>query len=213
MKKILVVAIIFGILLTGAVFAEEKDDSRTKVNLAARYYPAIFYSTNAPDYDINSIFLEGNLYVGKNKKWKGSIEYFGGNDTKRGVKLDVNSLTGRIGYDLWEHLYFTLDYKSTQLKSAGVSNTFNGLGFGIEKDFKAGPRLPVFLALHYYPTLDGPRGQDFHVFEYEVMVKYKIPNAVDLSLGYKGENWDGFNNVSRIDAGFRGPYFGISKEF
>ena len=213
MRKILVIALVFAFLLTAASFAEENSDGKVKVNIAARYYPAVFYSTNAPDYNMNAIFLEGNLFVGKNKKWKGSIEYFGAEDTERGIKLNSNCWTGRIGYDLWEHLYLTVNYKSNQLKAAGVSNTYDGIGFGIEKDFKAGPRVPVFVALHYYPALDGPRGMNFHVFEYEAMVKYQIPSAVDLSIGYKAENWDGYDNAKGIDAGFRGPYFGISKEF
>ena len=213
MKKIMVIALVFAFLLTAAAFAEESNDSNVKVNIAARYYPVVFYSTNNPDYNLSSIFLEGNLFVGKNKKWKGSIEYFGGEDTERGLKLTANSVTGRIGYDLWEHLYLTVDYKSTQLKLAGISNTFDGIGFGLEKDFKAGPRVPIFVALHYYPTLDGPRGVKFRVFEYEAMVKYQMPKAVDLSIGYKAENWDGYDRASNINAGFRGPYFGVSKEF
>lgn len=213
MKKFLVIALVFAFLLTAAAFAEENNDSQVKFNIAARYYPVVFYSTNAPDYNLSTLFLEGNLFVGKNKKWKGSIEYFGGKDTERNIELEANSITGRVGYDLWEHLYLTVDYKSTQLKMAGLSNTFNGIGFGLEKDFQAGPHVPIFVAIHYYPTLDGPRDVKFRVFEYEAMVKYQMPKAVDLSIGYKAENWDGYNNASNINAGFRGPYFGVSKEF
>jgi len=212
-KKILVLALIMGLLITASAFAEEQGDSNAKVNLAARYYPAIFHSSNAPDYNLNMLFLEGNLFLGKDKKWKISAEYFGGEDTKNNIKLTTNSFTGRVGYDLVSHLWVTLDYKSTELKVVGVKNTYSGLGLGLEKEFKAGERVPIFAAVHYYPTLDGSRGEDFHCFEYEVQVKYQIPNAIDLSVGYKGENWNGFNNASNIDAGFNGPYFGVSKEF
>jgi hypothetical protein len=209
-KKVLVFALLLGILLTGAVMAEENN---VKVNVAASYYPATFYATDFSDYNMSCIMLEGNLFVGKDKKWKGSIEYYGGSDTKNALKLEANSVTGRVGYDFWQHTYFTVDYKSTQLKLAGLSNTFNGLGFGLEKDFQLGPRVPVLLAVHYYPTFSGPRSTNFRVWEYEAQVKYQIPNAVDVFAGYKAENWDGYDNASGINAGFRGPVFGVSKEF
>ncbi len=67
--------------------------------------------------------------------------------------------------------------------------------------------------IHYYPTLEGPHGYNFRCFEYEAQVKYQIPKAVDLSVGYKGEAWDGYDNADHINAGFKGFYFGVSKEF
>lgn len=210
MKKILVFALIFGFLVSAAVMAEE---TSVKVNLSASYYPAIFHAKNMPDYNLSCIFLEGNLFVGKDKKWKGSIEYYGGSDTKNGVKLEANSVTGRIGYDFWQHTYFTVNYKSTQLKSFGITNTWNGAGIGLEKDFKAGPKVPIMLAVHYYPSFTGPLSQNFRVWEYEANVKYQIPNAVDIQAGYKGESWDGYDRTSGVSAGINGPYIGVSKEF
>lgn len=220
MKKIMVIALLIGILLSGAAFAENETD--VKFNLAARYYPANMKITNAPDYSLNAIWLEGNLFVGKDSKWKGSIEWFKGNDTKTvlgtPIKLDNSQIIGRIGYDVWQKFYLTANYKSNKLEASGPglgtgNRTFKGFGIGVEKHFDLSPQWPAFAAVHYYPSLNATGGLDFHAWEYEAGVKYKWPNAVDIEVGYRGEHWSGYNNAANTKININGPYLGISKDF
>lgn len=221
MKRILVIALVLGVLLTGVAMA---DETNVKFNIAARYYPATFSATGIPDYQLNAPWLEANIFAGKNRRWKGSFEWFQGNDSKNvfgvSTKLDNRQIIGRIGYDVWQELYATVSYKHNRVEVSNVfGNTcsnFKGFGIGLEKYVQLDPKTkkwPMFAAVHYYPTLDGPNNGDFHAWEYEIGVKYKWPKAVDISVGYRGESWNGFNNASNTDITISGPYIGISKEF
>jgi hypothetical protein len=221
MKKMILITLMIAVLLTSGAFAEEKQQDM-KFNVAARYYPATLKISNAPDYTIGAIWLEGNLFVGKDSRWKGSIEWIKGNDTKTvtgvSTKIDNCQLIGRIGYDVWEKLYLGLDYKSNKMDISPtgfgtVSRTFRGLGIGAEKHFDLSKDWPAFAAIHYYPTLTGPGSLNFRAFEYEAGIMYRWPKAVDISVGYRGETWCGYDNASNTNINFSGPYIGISKEF
>ncbi len=220
MKKVLVFTLLVGILLTGFAFAENETD--VKFNVAARYYPATLKMSGAPNYHLNALWLEGNLFVGKDHRWKGTVEWFKGNDTKRiagiSTKIDNSQFIGRVGYDVWEKFYVTANYKSNPLEvsPAGfgtVRRTFKGWGFGVQKHFDLSEQWPAFAAVHYYPKLHSTNSLDFRGWEYQAGVKYKWPKVVDIEAGYRGENWKGFNNASNTNIDIYGPYIGISKEF
>lgn len=226
MKKILVIMLVFGFLLTAVAFAAEEEKSDFKVNLAARYYPtSMSFSPNwfGVNFDHSNIWLEGNLFVGKDLKWKGTVEWFGAGRTKFAPNLGVNAriynshFIGRIGYDLWEKTYLSLDYMSnrfsTTILGITASQTNNGIGFGIDKDWKLGENWNLATNLHYYPSLTTANRVNYHVFEYEAGFVYKIPKSVNIDFGFRGENWRGYNNAAGNSVRVNGPYIGVSKDF
>jgi hypothetical protein len=220
MKKNLVLVLVIGILLTAAAFAEEKSDANFDV--AARYYPSTFTSTNSPNYNVNSIWLMGDAFFGK-QKWKGTVEWFGGNDTKTvtfggvgtSIKETHSTFILRAGYDVWEKFYATLDYKSFNLKmNPGAYNqTFSGLGIGVQKHFELDKNWPCYAAIHYYPSITSAGSKNFHDFEYDVNVGYKLPKFVDVAVGYRGDSFKGYDSYKGTTATLSGPYIGVSKSF
>lgn len=216
MKKVLVLLAVIGILLASAAFAEEKSDVKFDVSL--RYYPSTFKVTNTPDYSINSMWLRGDAFFGKDK-WKAGIEWFGGNGTKTitgvSVKQTHSTFIGRVGYDVWEKFYATLDYKSFNLKMSPVAfnQTFSGLGIGLQKHFELDKDWPCFAAIHYYPSLVSSGSMNFHDFEYEVGVAYRWPKFLDVGVGYRGDSMKGYDTFSGTTASLSGPYIGFSKSF
>ncbi len=222
MKKVLAILLVLGLMLTVAAFADEEKD--VTLNLAARWYPTSTNYGGGISYTHHNIWLEGNLFFGKDQRWQVSVEWFGGTKTKwftgiGNLKATMNSFTGRVGYDVWEKMYLSLDYKSHQHKfsipgAIVIGNrTYSGIGFGIDKYWKLGDYWQMKTNVHYYPTLSGGNKVDFHDITYEIGFVWKNPKAVNVDFGFRGESWSGFNNANGVNININGPYLGISKDF
>lgn len=223
MKKVLIFTLAICILAFSAALADETASTGdVGGNVAVRYYPTTTDFGGGTSFNISNIWAEGNLYVGKDRKWKGSIEWFGGNKSKTfngvNVKCTESQATGRIGYDLWEKTYLSVDYKSNKF-TFGVagfgtgSGTFDGIGFGVDKEWGLSKQWILNTNLHYFPTLSGPNKWDYRDLEYEIGLVYKIPSAVNIDAGFRGESWTGFNKAKNTTVTIAGPYLGISKDF
>lgn len=226
MKKLLLLALIVCLFASTAVFAEDKEGGRPTNdpggNVAIRYYQTTVDFGNNFDYSVNNIWLEGNAFFLKNRRLKGTVEWFGGSKSKTfnniATDFDQNQFIGRVAYDVWEKTYVGIDYKSHKndftINGVGTgAGTFNGIGFGVDKEWKLGRDWDLHTNLHYYPTLGGPNVADFSNLEYEIGAVYRMPKFVNIDFGWRGEKWSGKGNASNTDVNINGPYLGVSKDF
>ena len=209
MKKLLVIALLM-VMVSGLAFAQGAGTpAANKGDLTVMFYsPRVDIgggSDTSPGYLLRANFKVADAFK-LNLEYTTNQHNFGTtigdlkfNDTKIGAKwLPYHTDAGNIGIGI-----FT---QSTKVDFNGT-DSFSGLGYGIDGDYKAGEKVTLYGLLDYNSSLKG-EGLTLKSTTFEVGGKYDLGNNIYGSLGYRSNNISGDATVN-----FRGFVVGLGMKF
>jgi len=205
MKKLFLVLLLGLIILSSVCWSQETPKN---FEIKLEYFPSVFHSASDGNFTINNGFRWEGDYRFCRDDWRAYLTSTTGSGDSHNMNIKLQDTVLGINRKLGDDFNFNLGFKwfSTQVdyQNLSCSDTFKGLGFGVNFD---PPHQPLFAEVNYFPGLTGT---SMYLSDLEYNLGLKMRGPIEVAAGYRSQN---FNSSPGAVTGWRGVYFNVGAKF